>query len=327
VKAYTLFLILFSFQLLGQTLSDVPAIEIEYSEEDGVYYAHTIEAGNTLYSLSKLFQVSIEDILALNQWTGKKRLQIGEEVKIPFDDALLYKGASIDEFTDAQFLPVYYTIKPKETLYRVSRVYFGQDIELILQRNNLLGTHLDIDQKLLMGWIPVEDFTAITSVEKNTSPTKEDLPKDNKTIDSTAVFVEVKTFKDTLDATSIVLSELEQSEVLINTSIDSVERMADLIIAEEEVEIQVQQVETGIAYWNKKGSDNFNLFVLHPTAKINSLIEIYNPQLQRKTFAKVLGRIPDNMYAENIDLIVSPAVAKVLGVFNSEFRVTMKYYN
>ena len=323
VKVLCLSFILVSTSLYGQSVDELPAIEIDYSDDLGVYYAHTIKKGNTLYSLAKLFQVSVDEIRDINQWSEDQGLQLGASLKIPFDDQLLYKGASIDEFTNAHFIPVYYTIKPKETLYRVSKVYFGQDIELILQRNDLLGTHLDISQKLLMGWIPVENRSVISFNEEKI-PIKENQvevpPSNNSKEDGTI------DDKDTKVSSIIEINTMEapliiDEDQLASTEDDSINLKIEL------EEIQIQQVETGLAYWNKKGSDNLNLFVLHPTAKINSLIEIYNPQLQRKTFAKVLGRIPDNMYADNIDLIVSPAVANVLGVFNSEFRVTMKYYN
>ena len=78
--------------------------------------------------------------------------------------------------------------------------------------------------------------------------------------------------------------------------------------------------------WNKEGSDKVNSFVLHATAKINSVIELYNPLTKRTTYAKVIAHIPANTYSSDISILISPKVAERLGALDDRFQIKMTYY-
>jgi hypothetical protein len=79
----------------------------------------------------------------------------------------------------------------------------------------------------------------------------------------------------------------------------------------------------GVAWWNKDMKDP-NMFALHRSAPLNSLIEIRNPMFDRSVWAKVIGTIPPT-YTEDISVIVSPGVAKYLGAIDGRFYVEMSY--
>lgn len=79
----------------------------------------------------------------------------------------------------------------------------------------------------------------------------------------------------------------------------------------------------GVAWWNKSKPDP-NLFALHRTAPVNSLIEIRNPMFNRSVWAKVIGKIPVT-YAEDISVIVSQGVANSLGAIDGRFYVEVSY--
>ena len=78
------------------------------------------------------------------------------------------------------------------------------------------------------------------------------------------------------------------------------------------------------AYWDKDFPDEGNLFALHKTARINSYIEITNPMFGRKVLVKVIGRIPST-YRRDVQIVVSPGVARELGVIDSRFYVRLRY--
>lgn len=284
----------------GGLYSSQQGIEIDYDDKHGVHFVHVVEKGHTLYALSRVFQVPPARILAYNGKARGEAIRLRERLRIPFEQKLLYTGASIKSFGAGTFLPVFYTIKPKETLYRVSRVYFEQDAELILQRNQILGSQLNEGQRLLMGWIPLDK--AITLA------------------DDSIAQVQVA---QQVEGVPLHASPDQQDSAVASLVPDS---LAVLAVPLTPVETYKEVSHTGLAYWNKDSADRDNLFVLHSTARINSLIEIFNPQLQRRTFAKVIARIPAGTYPDNIDIIVSPRVAHTLGALNSEFRVKMKFY-
>lgn len=80
----------------------------------------------------------------------------------------------------------------------------------------------------------------------------------------------------------------------------------------------------GIAYWNKQSEDTGHLFAMHRTARINSLIEITNPMFNSHVLVKVVGRIPDT-YRNDVEVVISPGVARALGAIDSRFRAELRY--
>ena len=87
---------------------------------------------------------------------------------------------------------------------------------------------------------------------------------------------------------------------------------------------EVPKTEVGVAFWNKAQTDYSNLFALHPRARLHSMIEITNPMMQKRVLVKVVGRIPPT-YTSDINLVVSPAVARRLGVLDPKFRAEVRF--
>lgn len=65
-------------------------------------------------------------------------------------------------------------------------------------------------------------------------------------------------------------------------------------------------------------------FALHPSAKMESMIEIANPVNGRKLMAKIIGRIPP-IYPKGTQLVVSGSVALYLGVPDDRFYAIFAY--
>ncbi|MBP7274310.1 MAG: LysM peptidoglycan-binding domain-containing protein [Saprospiraceae bacterium] len=83
-------------------------------------------------------------------------------------------------------------------------------------------------------------------------------------------------------------------------------------------------IEQGVAIWNKKDRKTKDLFALHQKATINSIIAVYNPMKRRTVFVKVIGRIPIT-YPSDTQIVISPPVARLLGVHDPKFFVKTKF--
>ena len=82
----------------------------------------------------------------------------------------------------------------------------------------------------------------------------------------------------------------------------------------------------GAAYWNRD-SDNFrSLFALHDAAPRGSIIAITNPMTRRQVFVKVIGKVPESPFFDNVIVVVSPAVAKMLGAIDPRFFVEVEFF-
>lgn len=90
-------------------------------EIDGkAYYIHTVEKGQTLYSLSKIYNCDINAITAANPGTDTG-IQLGAQIRIPAASSKV-KGQSIAETSgDRKYL--LHVVQKKETLYSISNQY------------------------------------------------------------------------------------------------------------------------------------------------------------------------------------------------------------
>jgi LysM repeat protein len=84
-----------------------------FAQDTNTYFLHTVESGQTVFSISKMYNVSVDEIYRLNPGSVE-RISIGGQLKIPQESGSYF----------------YHTIQPRETLYSVSRQYYmkGEDI-------------------------------------------------------------------------------------------------------------------------------------------------------------------------------------------------------
>ena len=259
---------------------------IHYIEPIGLVLIEAIEPGMTLYSLSRRYNVGIDTLLAANPDLDPKAIPLGYPVNVPiYGKAILplnpLKGTSedssnpVDGYKD-DGIPIYYRVQPKETLYRISRVYLEVSPESILALNPRATTNLAIGQVLLLGWYHAQNNTH--------SPMSSSAPM---TMDST--LYKVKDYS-----------------------------------AEYKTEGKVIKEQKGLAIW-KPGNDKTSYFVLHPTAIVGSYMEVTNPMLHRTLTAKVAGNIPPGLYQTHVGLVVSPSVARALGVLDQQFFAKWRF--
>ena len=117
-----------------------------------LFYSHKVEKGQTLYRLSKMYQVSVEEITAYNPNT-QEGLKIGEIVYIPASKQEVEpKTVKIDS--------VFHTVEKGETLYGIARKY-EINVETIKKANPSISETLTIGERI---YIPV---TKGVTTEKN----------------------------------------------------------------------------------------------------------------------------------------------------------------
>ncbi len=90
-------------------------------------------------------------------------------------------------------------------------------------------------------------------------------------------------------------------------------------------QVKKEYLERGIGHWQKKSNQQGEFLALHRKAPINSIIAINNPMNNRTLYAKVIGRIPDAVYANNVVIVISPKAAMLLGARDANFFVKMRY--
>lgn len=90
-------------------------VVVTNGQDDTIFY-HTIERGQTVYSIATMYGVSVDDIYRLNP-DSKESIKAGSTLKIPQRNTV--SGTTDKKAGNYQ----YHTIQPKETLYSLSVRY------------------------------------------------------------------------------------------------------------------------------------------------------------------------------------------------------------
>lgn len=311
----------YSQQISNPLFDQGSEVLIDRLPENEFYYTHIFQQGQTVYSLAKTFKASVSEIYAMNNLTAKSSINIGQTVKVPFSLNALYTEKSSTVLSINKFVPVYYVAQPKETLYRIGKIYFGQEVSIFSKRNKINGTAIYKGQKLLIGWLPIDDQGVV--VKFNSSIV---LADDAKKVEILTKKINNKRPIREKFTTTIVPSELitksGNKELIATTS----EELSDSQAIKLELSSTTRKCHSrGIGIWERDSQTTEKAFVLHHTAKKGSIIELYNPQLNLRTRAKVLGRIPLETYPSDISVIMSKKVANSLGALDTRFMVELTF--
>ena len=114
---------------VGQVLK-LPTENLQESDE------YIVQAGDTLYKISSMFNISVQELIALNNLSSTN-LSIGQKLKV----------AKKDEENNSD--KTIYTVVKGDTLYQIAQKY-SVSVQDIIDANNLVSTSLSIGQKLLI---------------------------------------------------------------------------------------------------------------------------------------------------------------------------------
>lgn len=97
---------------IESSTSNTPIIQGGQGDQN-INFNHTVVSGETVYSISKMYNTSVDELYKLNP-SAKEGIGVGEILKIP-------QRRVISEVKEENYR--YHTILPKETLYSVSKTY------------------------------------------------------------------------------------------------------------------------------------------------------------------------------------------------------------
>ena len=325
-KIFTALLCIFiSASLFGQAssvalFSNDEEYHIVLSQGTDYYYVHEIQKGQSLYALSRTFHVPLDIIYQLNNLEKEATISIGQQIKVPVKDEYLYKGIDLTGLKHGDFIPVYYETKAKDNLYRISRVYFNQPLEDLVQRNELKNNNLSLGQRLLVGWLPIKGSGSVAQKQglQFEDEFEEELDKAIEEVETNGI--------DRIDDPEIIdTPDVSNNELLSDSAaqlIEYPEGFNVVLLGDVKYSENMKHVShSEVAHWDKAMPDNGTVYVLHQDAVIDSYIILFNPLLRRTVQAKVIGRIPYGAYTKDVRLVLSPRTAKQLGALDRRFKV------
>ncbi|GIV40884.1 MAG: hypothetical protein KatS3mg034_0194 [Vicingaceae bacterium] len=107
------------------------------------FIIHTVQKGETLYSIAKKYGVSVDQIISENPETANQPLSIGQTLKINLTENNVNKQYGIDS---SQF--IFHIVKPGETLFSIARNYQVNINEIIKENQNITESDIHPGQTI-----------------------------------------------------------------------------------------------------------------------------------------------------------------------------------
>jgi len=152
--------------LLGKKNYDLTGDSLNYlTPQDTIFlstgnygqkvFVHEMEPNQTLYSLSRFYGLTLDELYFYNPKNEGGRYGVGSRIKIPIPNRSIIRYRPKD-YADSLYVPLYYVIKRGETMYHVAQRLFKLPIDTLMDRNNLIEPVLSVGHKLRIGWMSVK---------------------------------------------------------------------------------------------------------------------------------------------------------------------------
>lgn len=131
--------------------ANIPREKINHDEK---LTTHTVVPGETLFSIAKRYQMSVDQIADLNNLQGYA-IKVGQE--------LVINGNFEEKKPDTKTTDFFHEVKAGETLYAIARKY-NTTVEQLKELNHLGDTPLSVGQKLYLSKAPATEKKQETPV-------------------------------------------------------------------------------------------------------------------------------------------------------------------
>ncbi len=143
-----------SYPAPAPTTPTRPATAPATTSTKGRTLTHTVEAGQTYYSISKRYGITVDDLLTANGLTLNDKLSVGQPVTVknvpagfPVGERIAPAITTGRTATGPAPKVVYHTVEKGQTMFRVSKIY-NITIEQIQEWNGLTGTAVNEGQRI-----------------------------------------------------------------------------------------------------------------------------------------------------------------------------------
>ncbi|HMV08795.1 MAG TPA: LysM peptidoglycan-binding domain-containing protein [Cyclobacteriaceae bacterium] len=259
---------------------------------------HVVAEKETLFSISRLYGVTVDELKKWNNLTDNA-LSLGQE--------LVIKTASL-QANNVETMPrtakVTHTVAAKETMYSITRQY-GITVEQLREWNGLQNDELKVGQTLFVSQpVNANQITAtqtITQVQTQTNPV---------TQQATPVIEKINV-PITTPAEKTVTPPAEKTTTI---------KISENVNGTDEVR------ETGLAELIEGTEGNRKYLALHRTAPSGTILKIRNEMNNREVFVRVMGKLPETAPNDKLVIKISKSAYDKLGAIDQRFRVEVTYY-
>lgn len=369
IKLFIFLFFIFCFSLQGFSSTSLDSLGMK-TENGKKYIIHEVEAGETLYALSRKYNVGVQEIKDANSGSLVS-LNIGQKVLIPFIIQYVQKGAKM------------HTVRSSETLFSISRLY-NVKVEDLKRWNNLADNAISIGQDLVVREISVPAKPIVNSADKNkkthtveqsqtvysisrmygisTAELKEwnDLQSDYLDIGQVLIVSSSQNVNETVGNSSMLPREnnnqvqtlvvekeemdlADEKDVVaqktnfdrdVNTSINKAATTSTVaalpVVAEDEKTEDITKpaekiVQKGLCEVIENAPDTKKYLAFHRDAPVGTIMQVRNEMNNQSVFVRVVSSIPKTGDNAKVILQISKKAFDRLGAVDKRFPVEISY--
>lgn len=270
---------------------------------------HIVITGETLYSIAKKYNVSVDDMKKLNP-TAANGLSIGDELLIPGKpvEAVIKRNDTPVITSPTNASNTSHTVASGETFYSISRKY-NVSVDDLKSWNPETTAGLKVGQVLKLTPIVVKLDTPVTTEKPKPVIIVDEVKKDP------VVETKKEPVVQTTPPDTILTKEQEQEKKYLDS-------MANIKVQPNGEFKKV--TETGFAEIID-GGDTDKYLALHKTAPVGTIIQVINEGNNQRIFVRVIGKLPANGLNDRVVLKISKKAFERLAGVDKKIPVTLSY--
>lgn len=299
-----------------------------------LYLQHRVEPKETLYALSRKYNVTVAQIVDSNP-SVETTINIGQIVLIPrkatsHNTASATKApatvpatgttaaaaaASNRTFTVNSKGEKIHMVEPTQTLYSISRMH-SVKVEDIKRWNNLPDNTISVGVGLIVG----KGFEVPSKKPIYVAESDDEIVKPKET--ETAVASNTTTLGTTPTNTHVVLTP---APTPTPTPTPTAERVVDEEAEVDHVSGAKKVMESGMAEMIDPKADTNKYLALHKSAPVGTIMQVKNMMNDQVVYVRVIGKLPDTGANDKVVVRLSKKACQKLGAVDQKFRVELSY--
>ena len=286
---------------------------------------HVVTAKETMFSISQLYGVSVDEIKQWNSLTSNA-LAVGQELIIKKPSAAARNASTATVTTATGAKPAtggIHVVAPKETMYSISRQY-GISTQDLKDWNKIEGNEISIGQELV---VVAPKAGAPSSTNTVVTPGSTTNANTGTTVVATTATGTVATAKkpEVSPENKSTITADSRTEPVVNAPVKT-ESKEQTIRISESVKSSDEVLENGLAELIEGTDGNRKYLALHRTAPVGTILKVKNEMNNREVFVRVMGKMPDTALTNKLVIKVSKSAYDRLGAIDPRFRVEVTYY-
>ncbi len=331
-----LMLVFFTFITSNALWAQQNKLEIK-GKGSAIYIDHVVAPKENFYSVGRIFNVRPNELAAYNHLHFASGLNIGQVLKIP-----LTKTNFTQEEVAAPnevLIPIYHTVIPGETLYRLGVNYNKVSLASLKKWNHLTSDALTAGQPMIVGFLKVDKEQSslakgqtMTNVAVAPQPKEEEakekpaeIKSENTETSETSTPVNTETPQPQPTAVSNTNLTITPTTSSNNNTDSSTGYFKNLYQRQTAGNSITDKNGTAGVFKSTSGWQDAKYYCFSNDAAAGTILKITDNATGKSVYAKVLDAIPDISQNDGLVTVISNAAAQQLGAGENKFDCTITF--